>query len=138
MVNDYLTAEARRENALTLAAALGISVDSASEALDVDILVSADPMDRAATDIAEHVVALLKRTVRHAGMTGDHDKAHAELVIGSARPRTEGRCVYLHVDETAASITDHPRALLQCAPIPRLCRLLTACYAAAAILYRAT
>jgi len=138
MVDNYLTAEARRENALTLAAALGISVDSASEALDVDILVSADATDKAAVDIAEHVVALLRRTVRHAGLTGDHDKAHAELVIGSARPRTNGQRVYLYVDEIAASITGHPRAPLPCALIPPLYRLLTACYAAAALVYRAT
>lgn len=137
MADDYLTADARRENALTLAAALGISVDSASEALDVDIVVSADPIDLVATDIAEHVCHLLKRTVRRASTTSDGN-AHLELIIGSARPHTNGRHLTLHVDLTAVTVTSHQGPLKPCAAIPPLCRLLTACYAAAAVVYRAT
>ena len=138
MADDYLTAEARRENALTLAAALGISVDSASEALDVDIVVSADLTDAVAADIAKHVYDLLQRTVRRARMTGTDDKTHAELVIGPARAQTKGQLLYLYVDEATASFTSRPGRPRPCAPIPPLCRLIIACYAAAAMVYRAT
>jgi len=138
MADDYLTAEARRENALTLAAALGISVDSASEALDIDIVVSADLADPVAADIARHVCALLKRTVRRASMNGLDDHAHAELVIGAIRGRTNGPHLYLQVDGTAASVTSHPGQPQPCSPIPAVCRLLSACYAAGALVYRAT
>ena len=138
MADDYLTAEARRENALTLAAALGISVDSASEALDVDIVVSADLTDPVATDIAKHVCDLLSRTVRRASMTVTGDKADAELVIGSAGARTNRQHLYLHVDETVVSVASHAGLPRPCVPIPPLFRLLTACYVAAAVVYRAT
>jgi hypothetical protein len=111
MADDYLTAEARRENALTLAAALGISVDSASEALDVDIVVSADLADRVATDIAKHVCDLLKRTVRRASMTGTDDKAHRELIIGAAGAQTNGQHLYLQVDETTSTLRADPTAV---------------------------
>lgn len=138
MADDYLTPEARRENALTLAAALEISVDSASEALDVNIVVSADLTDPVAADIAKHVCDLLKRTVRRASATGTDDKTHAELLIGSARARADGQRLYLYVDETVAGVTSHPGVSRPCAPIPPLCRLIIACYAAAAMVYRAT
>jgi hypothetical protein len=71
-------------------------------------------------------------------MTGTDDKAHAELVIGAARAQTNGQHLYLYVDETVGTVTSHPGLPQPCAPIPALCRLLTACYAAAAMVYRAT
>jgi len=138
VADDYLTVEARRENALTLAAALGISVDSASQALDVEIVVSADPTDRVAADIAKHVCALLSRTVRRASMTVSDEKVHAELVIGSAGARTNGQHLHLDVDETAASVASHAQLQRPCTPVPPLIRLLIACYASAAVVYRAT
>ena len=138
MVNDYLTPEARKENALTLAAALGISVESASQALDVDIVVCADLSDPLAQDIGKHVCDLLKRTVRRASMGETGEVAHAKLVIGALRTEPHARNLYLNVHETYASVTSEPGPLEPCASIPPLCRLLTACYAAAALVYRAT
>jgi hypothetical protein len=137
MADDYLTPEARKENALTLAAALGISVDSASQALDVDIVVCADLTDPVAADIAKYVCDLLKRTVRSAGL-GDNGDAHAKLVIGARCTQPRRQNLYLHVNETAASVTSQPGPWRTCASIPPLCMLLTACYAAAAMVYRAT
>jgi hypothetical protein len=138
MADDFLTAEARRENALTLAAALGISIDSASEALDVDIGVTADPADPVAADIAKHVCDLLQRTVRRASMTSTVEETHVELAIGSARPKTKGPCLYLQVDATQVSVATRSQLSRPCSTIPPLYRLLTACYAAAAIVHRAT
>jgi hypothetical protein len=138
MANDYLTLEARKENALTLAAALGISVDSASQALEVDIVICADPTDAVAADIAQHVCDLLTRTVRRASVGETGEAAHAKLIIGAVSSQPNGQNLYLHVNETAASITSQPGPWRPCAPIPPLCRLLIACYAAAAMVYRAT
>ena len=66
MASNILTAEARQENATTLATALGLRVESAAKVLDLNVLVTADPADALAHLIATEVCALLSRTVRQA------------------------------------------------------------------------
>lgn len=135
VASDNLTPEARQENATTLAALLGLGVDSAAEMLDLPIAITADLADPDAQRIAYEVVALLSRTVRKASTT--ETVATAELVIGSATPLTNGVKVYLSVTGERASIGTRREAAAVCAPIPPILALLTACYSSAAALYHA-
>src|SRR5712691_10750691 len=87
-MQDRLNTAARRENARTLARMLGIEVESATRLLDVSVVVTFDPDDAAAALLGQQTTDLLHRTVREAGPTVHEDSAAAEVVIGSASPRT--------------------------------------------------
>jgi hypothetical protein len=67
MSANSLTPEARRENANALAAAIGLDLASAEQALDIGILVTVEPTDRVANVIADEVSEMLRRTVLHVG-----------------------------------------------------------------------
>lgn len=138
MASDLLTPEARRENATTLAAALGLSVDSAVRVLELDVMVTVDPADRIACLIGNEVCGMLSRTVRCASRTSMGTEVACELVIGAAHARTLGIRVYLDVAESAAIASCTKASTRACASIPGIYALLTACYASAATLYHAT
>ena len=137
MSANYLTPEARRENAATLASLIGFSLADAAEALDLHVAITIDPADDTAQEIAREITELLRRTVRRISTTQLEGSVAAELVIGSAVPRTSGITIYLGVldDHVIISQSDHPRQ--ECSPIPGILGLLIACYACAATLYRA-
>lgn len=137
MSSNLLTPEARRENAAALASVLGFSLDDAAEALDLKIAVTADPADAIAQQIAQEISELLSRTVRRISMAHVEGSVAAELIVGSATPRTSGIKVYLGVRDDHAVISQSARPTETCAPVPAILGLLTACYASAATLYRA-
>lgn len=137
MSSNLLTAEARRENAAALAAALGLSLDDAAQALDLEIAVTADATDAVGQQIASHVVAVLSRTVRRVSPDQTEGDVAAELVIGAALPRTSGFKVRLDVREDLAIIATTAHAGAACAVIHPIFCLLTACYASAAVLHYA-
>lgn len=137
MSSDFLTPEARRENAAALASILGLSLGDAAEALDLVILITADPANAPAWQIAREVSTLLSRTVQHVSEALVEGRVAAELVIGSAIPRTTGTKVYVDVCKDHALISRNISAASACAPIPSILGLLTACYASAATLYHA-
>jgi len=137
MAASQLTAEARQENAATLAAILGLGIDSAAETLDLDVAVTASPSITQASCIAQEVVDLLGRTVRHASTSELSSHMAAELVIGAASPRTNARKVYLSVTTDQVVLSANPQIPALCEPIPPVLGLLAACYAAAATLYYA-
>lgn len=136
MAADHLTPEARRENAAALAKALGIQVSEAARALDITIVVTADPADQVAQRISEEAVALLQRTVQTVSTSGDSAIAAAELVIGSSVPKTQAVAVRVDVRPDRAVIGRGIDSG-ECADIPVILCLLTACYASAAALYYA-
>ncbi|MHB8390263.1 MAG: ThiF family adenylyltransferase [Acidobacteriaceae bacterium] len=137
MSSHLLTPEARRENAATLASALGLSLEDASEALDLDIAITAEPTDRVAQQIAREVSELLSRTVRRISVAQGEGNIAAELVLGSAVPRTNSHKIYVGVRGDRAVISQSAHATEICAPIPGILGLLIACYASAAALYHA-
>ena len=138
MAATQLTPEARQENAATLAAILGLGVDSAAETLDLAVTVTADPKNPEAQIIALEAIELLSRTVRHASASAPDSGSAAELVIGSSLPRTTSkRKVYLSVTTEQVVLSTIPQGRASCEPIPPILALLTACYASAATLYHA-
>lgn len=134
MPTSVLTPEARRENSLALAAALGIAVDDATQALDVDIAITADATDATAQQIASELAHLLRRTVRQVLIAEVAAPISVEVIIGAAVARTAGKRLHLSVGKTEAVIrrTDGQRAA--CESLHPLFGLIVACYCAAATL----
>jgi hypothetical protein len=134
MPASVLTPEARRENAMALAAALGIAVDAATQALDFDIAITVDATDATAQQIAAELAYLLRRTVRHVFTAELAAPISVEVIIGAMAARTTGKRLYLSVGKTEAVIrrTDAPREA--CESLHPLFGLIVACYCAAATL----
>ena len=110
MATTQLTPEARQENAATLAAILGLGVDSAADTLDLAVTVTADPKSPEAQIIALEAIELLSRTVRHASASAPDSDSAAELVIGPSPPQTtSGRKVYLSVTTDQVVLSTNPQ-----------------------------
>lgn len=129
-----LTAEAQRENAAALAAALGLDLAEAASLLDLTMMITVNPTDTVAAVLALDIAELLSRTVRAVSIEEIPPSPAAELVIGDVRPRTDGRKLFLcvgHGDSILSRTAVQPKA---CQPIHGLWRTIVACYACAAIL----
>jgi hypothetical protein len=129
-----LTAEARRENAAALAAALGLGLETAGERLDVAIAITASPADPVAEGFADDIAVLLGRTVREVSREVTAIAPVAEIVIGDAASRTGGRTVYLQVRRDGATLSRTRDAAQACQSVHGLLRTIVACYACAATL----
>lgn len=132
-----LTPEARRENALALATALGLSVADAAHALALEIAITADPEDRGAVALARDIADLLARTVERVSISRGDGPVAAEVVIGMARPQTAGRSIYVDLGAKEAVIARSRSVNQPVAPVHPILRLVAACYASAATLYHA-
>ncbi len=133
-----LTAGAQRQNAATLAAALGLTEARAAQLLDLTILVTADPAEVTASAVAADVVELLGRTVREVTRELPTSAVSAELVIGAAAARSTGKHVFLQVSPLGARLTqDAPYTRQPCSRVHRLLCAFIACYTCAALLNRA-
>lgn len=133
-----LTTGAQRQNAATLAAALGLAEAKAAELLDLTVLVTAEPTDPTALALASDVVELLGRTVREVTLEVPTSFVSAELVIGAASGRTGAKQVFLQVGAHGATMyQDQPASAMPCAPKHRLLCAWIACYACAVMLNRA-
>jgi hypothetical protein len=140
MHSGSLNDAAKRENALTLANTLGISLDAASTVLDACIAVTASADDIMACGVANDVVTLLSRTVSHVTpKIVDElslDEVALEVVFGAASPKTDRPVVRVRISPEALTIerttpgNDVPGE--PCAIVPRLLGRLTACYVASA------
>lgn len=137
MSADRLTPEAKRENASALATASGINMSDAAIALDLCILITADPTDAIAHHLAQEASSLLARTVRCTSAIEAREVVAAELIIGSLRARTSGPRVYVNVLGDRAAIGRNVQPGGPCAEIPRILGLLVACYASSVTLYHA-
>ena len=136
MSSNLLTNEAQNENATTLAAALGLSHADAAQALDISILLTADPADSVALQVTSHIETLLKRTVHSiSSSAGTHGNCTVEVIVGSALPKTSGSKLYVKIREDLALISQEALSKESCASIHPILLLLTACYVSAATLH---
>ena len=134
MSTDTLTAEARNENAAALAAAMGIGLSDAAEALDFNVCITADTHDATAECVATEIAALVARTVSGVSRMRTENAA-AELVIGSVRPRTSAPTTYLCILEDRAILSRALPATKTCHPVPAILSLVVATYSCAALLH---
>ena len=132
-----MTPEARRENAAALAAAVGLSVSDASEALDLHIAISVEPGNATAERIGYETSQLLRRTVRKVSLNAICENVAAELVVGSATPATNAAHLYLSVFAHQAVISQSKHGTKICASALPITALLISCYASAVTLSRA-
>src|SRR5258708_7604015 len=103
---DYgLNPEAARENANSLAAALGVDVEHAEELLIASALVTVDSTEGSAVLLAIQVSALLVRTLSHAGIDIAPADAALEIVIGRASPRSQARKLWVSANNGTAYIS---------------------------------
>jgi len=137
MSDDLMNPEARRENATALAGALGLSVSDASEALDLKIAITVEQSNETAKRIRDETYELLRRTVRKVTQDACLEGVAAELIIGSATPRTNARRIFLRVLPDHATISLEKQGTETCASIPPILALLISCFASAVTLSRA-
>ena len=137
MSDHFLTPEAQRENATALATALGLSLSEASEALDLQIAITVESGDATGVQIGYEISQLLSRTVRHVTLAAPHENVATELVVGSAKPTTNAKQLYLSVLPDHAKISQNEHDAKICAPTLPILVLLISCYASAATLSRA-
>lgn len=127
MSSNLLTDEAQNENATTLAAALGLSHADAAQALDISILLTADPADSVALQVTSHIETLLKRTVHYiSSSAGTHGNCTVEVIVGSALPKTSGSKLYVKIREDLALISQEALSEESCVSIHPILLLLTA------------
>src|SRR6185437_7320687 len=88
MSANFLTTEAKRENAAMLASALGLSVAEAGQALEFDIAITVRTSDKAAMLVAHELALLLKRTVKRAALNGAEGGEVLEVLIGDSTAMT--------------------------------------------------
>ena len=137
MSDDFMTPEARRENATALATALGLSVSDASVALDLKVAITVERSNETARRIGDETYELLRRTVRKVAQDACLESVAAELIIGSATPRTNARRVFLRVLPDRATISLERQGTETCASTPPILALLISCFASAVTLSRA-
>jgi hypothetical protein len=137
MSSNRLTPEAMRENAIALATALVVDEGEAAIALDLCILISADPADATAQHVAQEAFSLLERTVRCKSVMTPHEVVGAELIFGSVPARTDGIRIYVDIMGDRAAIGRNVRPAGRCTEVPKILGLLVACYASSAALHHA-
>jgi len=127
--------EAEIENARTLADALRISREQATELLSAAVAVTYDESDGVATRFAGHVICMMARTVDTV-LANDQASGHSvavELVIGSARPRRNVACLFAGFGHDEVVISQTPLARQEFIIHP-IGLLIGACYATGAVL----
>lgn len=132
MPNPSINPDAVKENALSLAAALGIELEEAAELLNAHVMVTHDAGDSSAAFIAAETRGLLSRTLEFVD-EGASPAVSVELVIGQAPARSTGTLIWLSVDSHKAVLgRDHWKGVPGAPPHPAAL-FVTACYAAAAV-----
>lgn len=124
---------AKQENAMTLAAALGIPEDEAGELLKCKVVITHYPLCNFARVIASSAAALLGRMM---DMTESDDATRTiELIVGNAEPvaRTKNR-VYVRAQSDCIVISrDGGGPSIANPDFHRVFARLSGCYAAAAV-----
>jgi hypothetical protein len=132
MPNSSLNSSAVRENAQSLAAALGIDIDQAEELLGADALITVDRHQEPNLFLAEQVSKLLMRTLRSASTEIDPDCADVEIVIGRNSPRSKAPTIWVSASAETASIGGQRSRSPHIEPMHPALLLVVACYTAAA------
>jgi hypothetical protein len=90
---------AQRENARTLAAAVGIDETDATELLNVSVAITFSLNDVLSAECANHIQRLLSRTIKGVALN-PLDKSRgfsAEVVVGESTPRFKGPHVFVNI-----------------------------------------
>jgi ThiF family protein len=138
MAQAVLTPEARRENAETLKAVLGLDDHAATSLLDISLSVTADQNNPIDQLVGSEVLAMLSRTVQRALPADLCQPSSLELVMGGAIPVGAGPKLYLRVGPKHATLSTAPLGGHASHPIPKILALLVACYSSAAMLFHST
>src|SRR5579885_1914428 len=158
-----LTHDAAWENAMTLAAAIGLDAEAASKMLDGCVILTLSDADSTALCLASDSKRLLERTISDVivnvirdvssadATSGDGNAVPAigknehsgrgpgprvEVVLGNAMPVTPARVVRVTMDSEGLTINSRIAPAAGCAPIHPLLIRLSACYVAAFALQR--
>ena len=139
MPANFIGPEARRENALALASALGLGVDEAAQSLSLHIAITVDPADAVAEVFGRELRHLLRRTVGgvEVNQTVGLSLANLEVVVGSVSPRSDRRQIYVGLRKDRALFAVDPLSTNPCEILPPILILLAACYAAGFALHHA-
>lgn len=125
---------AKKENAKTLASALGIAEEAAMDLLAASVAITHRGTDHAGRAFAEHARRMIGRTVARVVVNGNApEKVAVELVIGDAEPRFDAPRFYASMSEHEVLIGDTPLGKNH-AQIHPIGLVLGACYAVGAML----
>jgi len=137
MPTDKLNAESKTENARTLASILGLSIEDASNLLDIDVLISFNPDNACSEQLAEEVTRQLERTVSGVCLNDFIGTPAIEIIIGDSAPKTKGKILYIAISGEQLNIQEHPfdtHSQSRCHPI---LTIISACYVCAATMSKA-
>ncbi|MBV9762474.1 MAG: ThiF family adenylyltransferase [Acidobacteriaceae bacterium] len=132
MPNPSINPDAVKENALSLAAALGIELERAAELLNAHVMVTHDTGDPSAVFIAAEARALLARTLQHVDDVASKAVC-VELVIGDALPQSTGTILWLSIESGMAVIARERRTGATETRLHPAVLFVAACYATAAV-----
>ena len=121
---------AQQENARTLASAIGVDEEEASERLNRLVVVTVAP-DDSNRHWAGEINALLERTL-HTTFEPAED-ACLELVVGPVAPRTRLRLLFASIDATKAVVSLQPSSVSTAVPHHLLAAVAASSVAAAAV-----
>jgi hypothetical protein len=128
-----LNSAAVRENANSLAAALGIEMEEASELLNARVLITMQGENNNASLLAEQLRRLLERTFRLVTSEISDDGPAIEVVVGDAKPRSKAQTVWVATTKDEARISRTVPEEITIAELHAAIALVVACYAAGAV-----
>lgn len=134
MSNDRLNAPAIRENAHSLAAALGVDTEHAEDLLKADALVTVDGAEPLNVCLGEHVSKLLVRTLRSAGNDVDPRDATVKILIGQVAPRSAAPTIWVSANSDVARISRQRPDFPGVREVHPAVLIVVGCYTAAAAL----
>ncbi|TLM62281.1 MAG: hypothetical protein FDZ69_13195 [Deltaproteobacteria bacterium] len=123
---------ALKENAKTLAAALGIDEDTAETLLDASVLITVDAADEVGTRMATELELLLQRTV--SAVTRDIDSVKqpdVEVIIGTSASRSRTKCLFVGITDERIEIGEARRESQVSSIRHQAFLLIGACFTAA-------
>ena len=134
MASDTLNPDARLENIRALAAAAGLSEDTAAARLEQEVLVTWDSNDQASSELVAELAPILTRTllVDFKYSSSAKKQYAAEIVIGSAAPLTSCPQVFCVLRTDRCVVSQKEIRNKTEAPPHRLMTLVSACYLAGA------
>ena len=129
MVGHSLTAEARRENVRSLAAAAGLSEEEASDRLEVTVLVTHDSDDPVAVALVAELFPILSRTLDVVCNSAEAiSRVATELVVGNAPSRSSLTKVFVNLTADHLVIQQTPTICNEHVLPHPLMILVAACY----------
>ncbi len=124
----FLTDEARRENARSLAAAIGLAEDAAAELLLCSALISATPDT---SQLGEQVQILLGHTLLEVSSETGENSPAVEIVIGDALPRSHAPTLWVWIDAEGVSFGSTPPNVREQHALHLSEAIVAACYVCA-------